>query len=231
MGGAIQSLNCTPIKLEETEQMSVLVIVRSLLLRPREEELCRCVPETSRPVFSSPSRQKKWHSSSKRTNHCSFVRLPNWAKCLRILMTFNPRRPVLLITQGIFLIPRSDKGLQSQSRPVMAPTNCDAVPLFDLSDTYRRLQASVGSPPKIISDTPNDFDATWWCLDQLTGAPFVHHLQTWDSACVGKISLELSWLEISLKSQIILIRVFSALRLQTRGSVDTFFPGVNSRKY
>lgn len=111
-----------------------------------------------------------------------------WNALWFLWLWIQEERRVLLIIRGIFLIPRSDKGLEWQPKPVITVMNCETVPLFDSSDTCSRVSSACISRlvPKIISYVPNDFDVIWWCFDKLIGAPFVHHLQKWEPACVGK---------------------------------------------
>lgn len=111
-----------------------------------------------------------------------------WNALWFLWLWIQEERRVLLIIRGIFLIPRSDKGLEWQPKPVITVMNCETVPLFDSSDTCSRVSSACISRlvPKIISYVPNDFDVIWWCFDKLIGTPFVHHLQKSEPACVGK---------------------------------------------
>lgn len=116
-----------------------------------------------------------------------FLHLLNWVKCLKILVTFNPRRRFLLIIRGIFLIllsSRSDKGHERQPNPLITAM-CPSL-IYQICTVEYHLHMSVSYPPKNISYIPNDFDVVWWCFDKLIGTPFVHHLQRMDPAWEGK---------------------------------------------
>lgn len=153
-----------------------------------------------------------------------FLHPPNWVKYLKILVTLNPRRQFLLIIRGIFLIllsSRSDKGHERQPNPLITVMNCEAVPLFDLSDMYSRVSSAHITPQKTSPTyqmtlmSYDDVSTNW--LELLLSTIF----KEWTRPGRERSSA-LSWLEISLKSQIIFQQSLFSTAIQTRGLVNIF---------